>query len=302
MLEETATRPAASKGPVAVVLGVILGLGGMFGYSIHEHNQAAQLSQQNQQLASTLNDTHSQMDSLNSKLNGLVEAQQLAAKQAAERAQEARVRATRSGTQRRRVEESRLKKLQEELQAKLDEQGKAIDATRQDLQATGTELRGSIARTHGELVVLQRKGERNYYEFDLDKSKQFQRAGPVGISLRKASTKDRYADLKLIVDDAQLTQKHLNLYQPVMFYAGDTGAPLELVVNSVTKNHVHGYVSEPKYRSSELKAMSDSTQQPGGAVDTTAANSSQTAGGTANGGASSTPPARTRARLSPPIQ
>ena len=40
-----------------------------------------------------------------------------------------------------------------------------------------------------------------------------------------------------------------------MFYAGDAGAPLELVINSVTKNHVHGYVAEPKYRASELKAM-----------------------------------------------
>ncbi len=106
--------------------------------------------------------------------------------------------------------------------------------------------------------MLQRRGERNYYEFDLDKSKNFQQAGPFGLSLRKASTKDKYADLKMIVDDAQLTQKHVNLYQPVVFYAGESGQPVELVLNSVTKNHVHGYISEPKYKQAELTAMQQS--------------------------------------------
>ena len=48
----------------------------------------------------------------------------------------------------------------------LDAQGQALDATKQDLVSTRTELQGSIAKTHDEIVVLQRKGERNYYEFD----------------------------------------------------------------------------------------------------------------------------------------
>jgi len=62
----------------------------------------------------------------------------------------------------------------------LDAQGQALDATKQDLVSTRTELQGSIAKTHDEIVVLQRKGERNYYEFDIDKSKQFSHTGPVG--------------------------------------------------------------------------------------------------------------------------
>src|SRR6185437_11259682 len=98
--------------------------------------------------------------------------------------------------QRRRADDVRWKKVQ----SQLDAHQQAIDATRNDLTQAKTELSGSIARTHDELVVLQRKGERNYYEFDVDKTKQFHASGPVGIKLRKANTKHQYADLQLMVD------------------------------------------------------------------------------------------------------
>jgi hypothetical protein len=153
----------------------------------------------------------------------------------------------------RRAEASQLKKFQ----AQLDAQGKAIQSTQQDLASARTELQGSIAKTHDELVVLQKKGQRNYYEFDLDKSKQFQHAGPVGISLRKANTKHQYADLELMVEDAQLSKKHVNLYEPVRFYPGEDQQSVELVINSIRKNHIHGYLSMPKYSSKELVAAGD---------------------------------------------
>jgi hypothetical protein len=69
-----------------------------------------------------------------------------------------------------------------------------------------------------------------------------------------------------------LTQKHVNLLQPTVFYAADSEAPVEIVINSVTKDHIHGYVSASKYRRSELAS---STQ-----ADTAAATP---ADGSANG-------------------
>ena len=39
------------------------------------------------------------------------------------------------------------------------------------------------------------------------------------------------------------------------------GAPLELVINSISKNHIHGYISTPKYRQADLAAMSAQAQQ-----------------------------------------
>jgi hypothetical protein len=150
-------------------------------------------------------------------------------------------------------EDPRWKKFQSEL----DAQGRQIESTRNDLATARDDLSGSIARTHDEIVVLQKKGERNYYEFDLQKSKQFARNGPVGISLRKANTKHQYADLQLLIDDVNLTRKHVNLYEPVMFYTADGAQPAELVINSITKDHIRGYISEPKYRRSDLAALSN---------------------------------------------
>jgi hypothetical protein len=156
-----------------------------------------------------------------------------------------------------RAEDSRYKKLQ----SQLDAQGKEIEDTRSDLSNTRTELSGSIAKTHDELVLLEKKGERNYYEFDINKSKQFAHEGQVGVRLRKASDKHQYADLELMVDDRNLTQKHVNLYQPVMFYTPDSPQPMELVINNITKNHIHGYVSVSKYRQSELASMANANSQ-----------------------------------------
>src|SRR5262249_23508701 len=79
---------------------------------------------------------------------------------------------------------------------------------------------------------------------------------PMGVALRKADTKHQFADLELMVEDTKLQKKHVNLFEPVMFYRPDTQTPVELVINTVKKNHIHGYISEPKYRVSELQAAS----------------------------------------------
>src|SRR5207248_961495 len=106
-------------------------------------------------LTAGVTDMRSQMTVLSEKLASITEAQQRAQQAAAARQETT----SRTVAHRRRADDSRLKKLQ----AAIDEQGKAIDATRADLASTGTELRGSIAKTHEELVVLQRKGERSYF-------------------------------------------------------------------------------------------------------------------------------------------
>ncbi len=170
------------------------------------------------------------------------------------------------------------------LQSQLDAQGKLIDAERGDIDSTRTdltiaraELSGSIARTHDELVVLEKKGELNFYEFDLTKAKEFKREGPLSVSLKKADARHGFADLALIVDDRNLTQKHVNLYQPAMFYEPDSMRPVEVVINDISKNHIHGYVSAPKYKKSDLAAASDSNASPSTARDQAESTSAQPA-------------------------
>jgi hypothetical protein len=244
----------------AVVLGGTLG-----GYAIHEHSTASDLAVKNQQTTAQLTDTQKQLSDLTSKVNVLVaRADTQPATTAApgagspdQPARAARSSASHAAAGGRRPD-SRYKKLQDQL----DAQGKAIQdtqsalaGTQSDLVNTRTELTGSIAHTHDELVLLQKKGERNYTEFDISKSKEFQHKGPVGLRLKKANVKHQYADMELIVDDRNLSQKHINLYQPAMFYTPDSPQPVEIVINGISKDHIHGYVSAPKYGKSELASM-----------------------------------------------
>jgi len=249
--EKTAATP--SSGPrfsIALVLLAILLVAAAV-YAFHERAQAYQLAAQNGQIASALDATRSQVDALRSKLNEL-SAQQAAKPAPAPAATPARPYRLASRARR---EDPRWK----EIQTQLSEQQKQIDATRQDLGSARTELQGSIARTHDELVLLQKKGQRNYFEFDIDKSGQFQKDGPVGIRLKKTNTKHQYADLEMMVDDFKVSKKHVNVFEPVIFYASENGQPVELVINKIDKNQIHGYISEPKYKSSDLQAMANSS-------------------------------------------
>lgn len=242
------------------IAAVVIGGAGL-GYAVHEHNDAQnlaaqnqQVTAQNQQMSAQLKETNSELETLSAKVSAL--STSLAPKPApAPTPIEARHRVA---ARRASAQEARFKKIQ----SQLDAQGKAIEDARNDLVSTRTELSGSIARTHDELVVLEKKGERNYFEFDLTKSKQFKREGPVSICLRKANSKHQYADLQLMVDDRNLSQKHVNLFQPVMYYQPDLPQPFEVVINQIDKDHIHGYVSAPKYRKSELNVASAGTGSP----------------------------------------
>lgn len=247
-LEIVESRSPLQGFGAAIVVAVLALCVGLMGYAFHERGQADRLSAQNQQISSALTNTQGEIAALTDKLNQMSAAEQ-ARQEQAQRAAASRRRV--AAHPRRRADDPRWKKMQ----AQLDDTRQQIESTRQDLAGARTELGAGIARNHDELVVLQKKGERNYFEFDVDKTKQFRASGSVGIKLKKANTKHQYADLQLMVDDTQLDKKHVNLYEPVTFVDTD-GQPVQLVINSIIKNHIHGYVSESKYRPSELASGS----------------------------------------------
>jgi hypothetical protein len=274
------------------VAAIIIAAAGIV-FAVREHNNAqavaAQrqaLNDQNKLLTSELSATQNQLDTLAAKVNTLSTANQPAAEPATSSAATASGRRPVPG-RRASANDPRFKKMQSQLDAQgklIDAERGDIDSTRSDLASARTELTGSIAKTHDELVVLEKKGELNFYEFDitstggfLTRPRDFKREGPVSIGLRKADAKHGFADLALIVDDRNLTQKHVNLYQPAMFYEPDSAQPVEVVINDISKNHIHGYVSAPKYRKSELAAASDSSANPASGSDQAANNNAQPA-------------------------
>ena len=272
-MDDLASSPAPARSKVMGIYAAVAALGlGLGGYAIHEHNTAAELAAQNAQQNATINATQHQLSDLATRVNELASVNAAQASLSAPAPAQASAPKKTASKPRARVD-SRYKKLQAQLEA----QNKAIEQNRKDLEgnlaSTRTELSGSIAHTHDELILLEKKGERSYAEFDLAKSKQFKREGPLEIRLKKANNKHQFADLELMVDDRNLSQKHVNLYQPVMFYTPDSPQPVEIVINEVSKDHIHGYVSASKYRKSELAAMAapadnttpaqgDSTDQP----------------------------------------
>jgi uncharacterized coiled-coil protein SlyX len=136
-----------------------------------------------------------------------------------------------------------------------------VDKTRLDLgdrlDSTRNELNGSIAKNHDELVALERRGERNYFEFQLGKSKQFQRVGSLSLSVRKVDAKHKFFDLLLLVNDQTIEKKHVNIYEPVSVRPSDQA--VELVVNEIGNNQIRGYVSEPRYKPAAAQAPSSVT-------------------------------------------
>jgi cell division protein FtsB len=229
------------------------------GYGVHQQSVVGQLTSRNQEMTTSMSDMHSQMDALNDKLND-VSNQAAAAITALQQQTEGPQKGGKGVSPKQRAANARqLKQLQAALtdqQKQLKDTQDLVERNRSDLEGalntTKDELNGSIATTHDELVALQRRGERNYFEFDIKKSKSFQREGPLSLSLRKADMKNKNYDLAMVVDDNQLMKKKINLYEPVWIHRTDDPQPVQIVVNKISRDGIHGYVSAPKYRNSEL--------------------------------------------------
>ena len=134
---------------------------------------------------------------------------------------------------------------------------KDIADTRTDLEATKAKLEstkgdmgvmsGLIARNHDDLEELRRRGERNYYEFNLKKAKNAQRVGPIQINVSKTDPKKSKYTILVFADDKQIEKRDKTSGEPVQFYVGQSRAlPYEIVVFNVGKDQITGYLSTPK--------------------------------------------------------
>ena len=263
------TTPDWTAIVLVALLCVVLAAGGFF--LMREHRATQDLAAGNQKLAASLSQVQNQLAAVADKLNAMQSAPApvpVAVERPSpmpERPHVSTRAARRRMTARRAAEDPRWKRMQEQL----SDQQKQIASTRDEvvktrsdiegnLNTTRDQLNGSIARTHDELVALEKRGERNYVEFNLDKSKSFQRVGPVSLSLRKVNFKRKHYDLAMMVDDFQLQKKNVNLFEPVWITLSDRPQPVELVVNEIHKDEIKGYISEPKYKKSELAAMANS--------------------------------------------
>lgn len=124
-----------------------------------------------------------------------------------------------------------------------------LEQTIANLKRAQGELDGhsSLIATNGkELEALKQLGERNYAEFTITKSKQATRVGDVMVELKKVDIKRNRFTITVIADDKSVEKKDRTINEPIQFYTSKARQPDEIVVNSVRKDTIVGYLSTPK--------------------------------------------------------
>jgi len=125
----------------------------------------------------------------------------------------------------------------------------SLEETKAQLQHTIGDLgvqSGLIANTRGDLETLKHKGDRQYYEFTLLKGAKPQAISTVTLQLKKTDPKHGKYNLNVTSDDKTIEKKDRTQSEPVQFYTGREHMLYELVVWTVDKNKITGYLSTPK--------------------------------------------------------
>jgi cell division protein FtsB len=254
---------------ISVLFGVVIALLvvlGVAGYSTQTRltQDLARQQDQNKILTAQLDQANSRVADLKSQMEitlqrvGLTQSEIARAKSRAETI----LKEQQAADQKLTAELSKAQKENEEkIGAVATEVGgakKDIEATKSDLEATKGKLErslgdmnvmsGLIAHNRDDLDELRRRGDRNYYEFTLQKSKNAQRVGPVQMSLNKTDPKKAKYTLTVVADDKTIEKKDKTSGEPVQFYVKGSArmAPYEIVVFDVGKNQINGYLATPK--------------------------------------------------------
>jgi len=159
--------------------------------------------------------------------------------------------------------QGQISKVDEAATSKVAAVSSDVSSVRADVSATKSELDKTIAslhRTEGdlgvqsgliatnskELAALKALNDRNYFEFTLGKTKTPQRVGDIMLQLKNCDPKKNRFTVNVTADDKVVEKKDKGVNEPVQFYTSKARQPYEIVVNSVKKNQIAGYLATPK--------------------------------------------------------
>ena len=121
-----------------------------------------------------------------------------------------------------------------------------LDSTKSDLKMARSEMGTLIAKNHDEIEQLRQLGERDYIEFTVAQKNKPQTVGSVTVELRGTNVSKNQFSLVLTSDDKRTEKRNRTVNEPIFFYSQGGKQPMEIVVNSVAKNKIAGYLSVPK--------------------------------------------------------
>jgi chromosome segregation ATPase len=141
-----------------------------------------------------------------------------------------------------------------------------VATTKTDLEATKARLEstigdlgvqsGLIAHSRDDLEILKHKGDRTYYDFTLLRGKPATRLSTVSLQLKRVDPKKNRFTLNVQADDKMVEKKDRNAEEPLQFYTGkDHQLLYEVVVFTVDKNQVTGYLSTPKQAPQDVSLL-----------------------------------------------
>ena len=118
-----------------------------------------------------------------------------------------------------------------------------LDATKNNLQMARSEMGTLIARNHDEIDQLRRMGQRDYFEFTVQRKAGAQKVGSVQVELKETNPKKNQFTINVLADDKSFEKRNRSVNEPIFFYVEGSRAAIELVVNKVTKTSATGYLS-----------------------------------------------------------
>ena len=131
-----------------------------------------------------------------------------------------------------------------------------LDNEKNSLQMTRGEFGTLIAKNHDEVEELRRLGERDYYEFSIEKKNDREKVGNLMVELHGTNIKKSQYTVTIFVDDQRHEKKGLSANEPLYFFENGARSPLEFVVNQVGKDKITGYLSVPKVSQAHAQAVS----------------------------------------------
>jgi chromosome segregation ATPase len=121
-----------------------------------------------------------------------------------------------------------------------------LEGTQRQLLDVRETLTAAVAKNASELSELRRKGERDYFEFEIPKKNLLTKVEDIRLLLTKTDAKKGKYSVQIVVDDNKLEKRDRTVNEPVQFLVGRNRLRYELVVNWVQKDKVGGYLSIPK--------------------------------------------------------
>ncbi len=140
------------------------------------------------------------------------------------------------------TEVSAVKKEISENKSELDKTIDSLKKVTGDLGVTS----GYVATNSKELLALKQLGERSYFEFNIVKGKQAVKISDIMILLKNADVKKNRYTIQIVADDKTVEKQNKSVNEPLQFYMAKYRQPCELVVNSVAKDRITGYLAQPK--------------------------------------------------------